>query len=173
MDKELEETLENPEPDIAAPLRLEIDNLKQALQSGAAKITGLEKALAEKADKIAGLEQELAEKEAAAAAAKEAQASVIQERNALNASLTAAVAAYLGLVKQANPGPAGEMVKGETIAAIDASLAAARELVEKVKHELGAEGQRVRVPAGAPPRALPDFSALTARDKIRYGMETG
>jgi len=63
------------------------------------------------------------------------------------------------------------MIKGETIADIDTSVKHARELVEKVRREIEAGNARVRVPAGAPPRAMPDNSALSAREKIKFAVE--
>jgi len=63
------------------------------------------------------------------------------------------------------------MIKGETIEAINESVKSAKALVERVKQEMRAENARVRVPAGAPQRTLPDLSALSAREKIKYAME--
>ena len=42
--------------------------------------------------------------------------------------------------------------------------------MSKVRQEVGAENARVRVPAGAPQRTSADLSALSAREKIRFGM---
>lgn len=137
-------------------VELENENLKRELQAREVKISGLEKSLAEKDSEIAAGKKTLEE------------AKQVMVETAVD--LSQAVAAYKELAGQANPGLVKEMIKGETIMEVNASLKSAKELVEKVKQEVGAETARVRVPAGAPPRAAPDLSVLTAREKIRWGV---
>jgi hypothetical protein len=62
------------------------------------------------------------------------------------------------------------MVSGETVAALDQSLAQAKSLVSRVKQGLEAEIKLARVPAGAPPRLPPDLSSLSSREKIQYSI---
>jgi hypothetical protein len=151
--EQLQNTPENEKPEqVTARLQLE-------LKAGAEKITGLERTLAEKDRELAALRQ----------TADEAK----QANNRLYSELSKAVAAYKEMVGQANPGPVAEMLKGDTIAGINESLISARALVAKVRQDIGAETARVSVPAGAPMRTAPDLSALTAREKIKYGIEGG
>jgi chromosome segregation ATPase len=124
-------------------------------------------------EKIAGLERTLAEKDYELAALRQSEDQAKQSSDRISAKLTKAVAAYKELVGQANPGPVAEMLKGDTIAGINESLKSARALVAKVRQDIGSETARVRVPAGAPMRTVPDLSALTAREKIKYGIEGG
>jgi hypothetical protein len=138
-------------------LKLENENLKREKASQEARIAGLEKSLADK-------DRELVT----------AQGSVIEGVHAVKeytAAFNQAVTAYRELAGQANPGLVAEMIKGETIADIDTSVKHARELVKKVRGEIEAGNARVRVPAGAPPRVLPDAGALTAREKIKLAVE--
>jgi arginine deiminase len=120
---------------------------------------------------IAGLEQKNAEKDSEIVALKQSLDTAIQNATETTEKLTAAVAAYSELVKQANPGLVAEMIKGDSIEEINESLKSAQALVEKVKKELGEESARVRIPAGAPQRTPLDLSALSTKEKIRYGME--
>lgn len=124
-------------------------------------------------EKIAGLERTLAEKDRDLVALRQTADEAKQAGVRLSGELSKAVAAYKDLVGQANPGPVADMLKGDTIAGINESLKSARALVEKVRQDIGAETARVRVPAGAPMRTVPDLSALTAREKIKYSIEGG
>jgi hypothetical protein len=133
--------------------------LKLELEAGAEKIGGLEKTLAVQQTELAALR--LAVDDAG------------QANTRLSGELSKAVTAYKELVGQANPGTVADMLKGNTITEINESLKSARALVEKVRQDIGVETARVRVPAGAPGRTAPDLSALTAREKIKYGIEGG
>jgi hypothetical protein len=158
MENEQQQPQDTPENEIEASgqenARLELEK-----KAGEEKIAGLERTLAEKDHELAALQQ--AADEAARASAR------------LSGELSKAVAAYKELVGQANPGPVADMLKGDTIAGINESLKSARALVEKVRQDIGAETARVRVPTGAPMRTVPDLSALTAREKIKYSIEGG
>ena len=138
-------------------VKLENETLKRELHFREATIASLEQALAGRDSEIAALKQSLDE-------AKQASVEVAKE-------LSQTVAAYKELVVQANPGLVSEMIKGETIEEINESVKSAKALVERIKQEVGAENARARVPAGAPQRTLPDLSALSPREKIRYAME--
>ena len=133
----------------------------------------LQRELKSRADAIAGLEKTLVDRDTEIATIKQVAEDFKQKLDELGKALPLAVAAYRELVAQANPGLVAEMIKGETIEAINESVKSARSLVDRVKQEVGAENARVRVPAGAPQRTLPDLSALSAREKIKYAMEKG
>lgn len=122
---------------------------------------------------IAGLEQKIAEKDGEIVALKQSLDTANQDLTTKNEKLEAAVAAYTEMVKRANPSPVDEMIKGNSIDEVNESLKSAQVLVEKVKKELGVESARVRVPAGAPQRTPIDLSALSSKEKIRYGIEKG
>jgi chromosome segregation ATPase len=154
-----QEQQEDVQTNEAEALRWESDQLRYDLEAREVKIAGLEKALAEKELEMAMLQQ----------AADEAK----QASDRISGELFKTVTAYKELVGQANPVPVADMLKGVTIAEINESLKNARALVEKVRQEIGVETARVRVPAGAPMRTMPDLSSLTAREKIKYGIEGG
>ena len=59
----------------------------------------------------------------------------------------------------------------DDIEAVDASLIAARDLVGRVRTHIETEAHASRVPAGAPPRTAPDYSALSPEQKIRLGLQ--
>ena len=78
-----------------------------------------------------------------------------------------AVKKYRESLIKANPGIPEELLKGESITDLDASLTQAQAIVEKIKANL--EGEAV-IPAGSPSRKGPDISELSPVDKIKYGL---
>jgi uncharacterized coiled-coil protein SlyX len=119
--------------------------------------------LAERNSRIAKLEQAMADKDSQMAAIKQSAAE-------LEDSLAQAVASYRALVVQANPGVPEELISGDSIEAIDQSVAAAQTLVAKVRKGLEAEIAGAKIPAGAPLRTPPDLSALSPQEKIQYAI---
>ena len=137
-------------------IKLENENLKRQIAAADGKILELEKTLAEKTSFLNSSRKAL----------EEAKQAFVET----SVDLSQAVSAYKNLAVQANPGLVADMVQGGTIAEIDASITHARQVVEKVKQEINAENSRTKVPAGAPPRVPNDFSALSARDKIKFAV---
>jgi len=87
----------------------------------------------------------------------------------LESRVRGAAERYRALVLQQSP-ELEELVAGETVEEIDASLERARETVSKVRGQLESEAQAGRVPVGAPPRRAPDLSGLTPGEKIEQGL---
>ncbi len=87
--------------------------------------------------------------------------------------LGATVGRYREMALAKAPEVPEELVKGETVEEIDASLAAAQALVERVKKQMEARAAAERVPTGAPARTPPDLSALSPREKIAYALSKG
>ena len=106
--------------------------------------------------RIAQLEQGSVAKDSELAAAKE--------------SLSGAVAKYRAAILASAPGVPAELVKGESIEEIDASLEQARGIVSKVRQQIEVEAEANKVPAGAPPRTPQNLSALSPAEKIAYAL---
>jgi chromosome segregation ATPase len=81
-----------------------------------------------------------------------------------------AAARYRDLAARVEPTIPADLIAGDTIEAIDASIAKARELAASVRAHIEAQAQAARVPAGAPQRSLPDVSGMTPEQKIRHGL---
>ena len=137
-------------------LKRDKEALARELKSRDATIIRLEQALAGKDSEIAALKQALDEAE--------------RKLTDLGKALSQAVASYKALVVQANPGLPQELITGDSIEAIDKSVAAAQTLVAKVRKELEAEIAGAKIPAGAPLRTPPDLSALSPQEKIQYAI---
>jgi hypothetical protein len=98
--------------------------------------------------------------------------------------LNLAVAAYRQALLNGDPSLPPELVQGETVEEVDASLAKAQGVVEFVRRRVaeanGAGGPGPiappavpRVPGGAPGRTLPDVAAMSAREKLIFGTSRG
>ena len=92
------------------------------------------------------------------------------EVDALHHQLTSATARYREVLLTAAPEVPAELVTGATPEEVEASLAQARGMVERIRSNLEAQLAEQRVPTGAPIRSAPDLSALSARDKIAYAL---
>ncbi len=119
-----------------------------------------ERRIGELESTLAQLQQQMAERE------QEAQGEVA----ALKEQLSGAAAKYRALILATTPEMPEELVRGETPEEVEASFAAAREMVEKVKRQLEAQAEAERVPTGAPARTPPDLGALSPQEKIAYAL---
>ena len=159
------------------------DELGQSEASGAraAELKGLvarkERELAARDTRISELElsesslrQVVTDKDSETATLKQAMAESNDNLNKLNERLSQAAASYKALVIQSNPDVPEELVTGDSIEAINNSLASAKELVSKVRKSMETEISLARVPAGAPERTAPDLSSLSPREKIQYAI---
>lgn len=137
-------------------LRAQKETLISELATKDTRVTELEMAVSEKDSEIAVLKQTVVDDNG--------------KFEALNESLSQAVAAYKTLVVKANPGVIEELITGNTITEINQSLENAKSLISKVRGGIEQEIASGKVPAGAPQRTLPDLSALSSREKIQYAI---
>ncbi len=115
-----------------------------------------------------------AELAAASDAAAAFEADITSMRSMLDQADKRAIAGaarYRDLAVRSEPALPPDMITGDTIEAVDAALAAARELTGRVRSHIEEQTQAARIPAGAPNRRrAPDVSAMTPEQKIRYGL---
>jgi hypothetical protein len=90
----------------------------------------------------------------------------------LEADLEKATSGYRQMLISNNPDILPELIGGESIEALDSSLATGRELTEKVKKQLEKQMAAERIPGGAPARTPLDTSNLSSHEKIVYGLGT-
>mgnify|MGYP001567121576 CR=1 FL=1 len=88
----------------------------------------------------------------------------------LRGRLAEAVGRYRALVIAQTPEVPEELVQGESIEEVDASLVAARGMVVRIQSHLSQQARSIRVPLGAPLRSVPDLSLLSPREKIAHGL---
>lgn len=87
-----------------------------------------------------------------------------------NNSLSRAVASYRSMVVRSSPLVMEELISGDSIEDIDASLEKAKAMVARVRQGMVEEAGRLKVPAGAPQRTSIDLSALSPREKIQFAI---
>ena len=92
------------------------------------------------------------------------------ELTVVKESLSGAVAKYRAALLATAPEIPAELIKGESIDQIDASLEQARGIVSKVRQQLESEAEANKVPTGAPERTPQDLSALSPAEKIAYAL---
>ena len=122
-------------------------------------------------DRIASLEASLAAKTAELEEAKKTLDAQAIDIDILQKSGAEAVKAYRKLAASSNPLFSEDVLAGDTIADVDAAMARVLDLAGKVRSHIEAEIKSVNVPAGAPERSGPDLSSLSAREKIKMGLE--
>ena len=86
----------------------------------------------------------------------------------------AAVARYREAVLAAEPALPPELVGGESLEEVDASVEAARRAVAQIRERLTQESEEEAArgfPAGAPGRLGPGTDAMSSSDKIAFGLE--
>ena len=137
--------------------------LKAQLDEEQKAKSALEEAMAEKDAKLAELETALSEAKQGSEASTAELASAKEARNQ-------AVSKYLGMAKASNPQVPQDMISGETIAEIDASVEKGKGLVASVKKTLESETAAAKVPAGAPTRGE-STEGMTNKELIAAGIK--
>jgi len=163
--------MENETPETLEAIKAQLEEEKEAKAAA-------EAALAEKDTRIAELQ---AEGEALRAEQSNLQTSLSEAKTGSEAAAAEftqvkeahgqAVAKYLDAVRAANPAIPQDIITGDTIEDIDASLAKATTIAESVRANLEAQAKEAKVPAGAPPRGEISLEGLTPREKIAAGIQ--
>lgn len=81
------------------------------------------------------------------------------------------VECYREAILAREPDLPADLLSGDTIEAVEASLAQARQTVARVRQHLEQQAQTLKVPNGAPARSSPQAGDLSAAEKIRFGMQ--
>ena len=147
------ETPETQETQNTAPAPEDLETIAAQLEEGKKAKAAAQAALAEKDARIAELE---------ATAAELGQVKEARDQ---------AVAKYLDAVRVANPAIPRDIIAGETIEEIDASVEKARAIADAVRANLEAQAKEARVPAGAPTRGTISLEGLSPREKIAAGIQ--
>jgi vacuolar-type H+-ATPase subunit I/STV1 len=162
--KETQETPETPENSNEVSTPEDLEAIKAQLEEEKKAKAAAEATLAEKDTRIAALEAELSEANQGSEAAA-AELTQVKEAHGQ------AISKYLDAVRLANPTIPQDIITGDTIEDIDASLAKATTIAESVKANLEAQAKEAKVPAGAPPRTEISVEGLSPREKIAAGIQ--
>ncbi|MBI2867840.1 MAG: hypothetical protein HYX97_05850 [Chloroflexi bacterium] len=93
-----------------------------------------------------------------------------QTVTALREQLARAVASYRAAALAVAPDLPADVVRGDTIEEVEASLGVAREVVAQVRRQVQAQALGERVPGGAPARGASPITHLTPAQKIAQGL---
>jgi len=159
--KETQETPENSN-EVSTPEDLEVINAQ--LEEEKKAKAAAEASLTEKDARIAELETSLSE-------AQQGSEAAVAEIAQVKESYGQAVSKYLDAVRLANSTIPQDIITGDTIEEIDASLAKATTIAESVKASLEAQAREAKVPAGAPTRGEISLEGLSPREKIAVGIQ--
>ena len=162
---ENEEIQETQETQNTAPETEDMEAIKAQLEEERQAKAAAETALADKDTRIAALEAELSE-------VKQGSEAVTAELAQVKEAHSQAISKYLDAVRLANPTIPQDIIAGDTIEDIDASLARATTIAESVKASLEAQAKEAKVPAGAPPRTEISLEGLSPREKIAAGIQS-
>ncbi len=136
------------------------------------KVTELENFLSERDKEITelrkNLDQAKAEHEGKAEEAHKSMEDWMHKANETNEAMGRLLTAYGASMMQARRDMREEMVTGSTLEELQESLNKAKVLVQKIREK--APQTTTTVPAGAPVRMGPDFSAMSPREKIVHGL---
>jgi len=166
MPEETEETQELQETTNGVSTPEDLEAIKAQLEEEKEAKAAVEASLAEKDARIVELEGQLSE----------AQVNLVSVTDQLTDETKAhaqAISKYLDAVRLANSTIPQDIIAGDTIEDIDASLAKAQTIAGAVKANLEARDKEAKVPAGAPTRGEISLEGLTPREKIAAGIQQG
>jgi len=149
----------------------ELETVKAQLEQAEVARDEANKAKTTLEEAMAGKDARLAELETALSEAKQGSEASTAELAAVKEARDQAVSKYLGMAKAANPQVPGDMITGETIEEIDATVEKGKGLVAAVKETLESKTAAAKVPAGAPTRGAISLEGMSPKDKIAAGIQ--
>jgi len=147
-----------------APTPMDLQIIRAELDEEKKAKAAIEAVLTDKGKRITELEASLN-------VVSQASEAAAAELGHTKEAYTKAVGKYLDAVKAANPTIPGDIIAGQTIEDIDASVAKALSIATAVKATLEAQAKETRVPAGAPTRGGISLEGLSPREKIAAGIQ--
>ena len=139
-----------------------------------------QEAVVETAEPVAGVDEDQPEEQPAESATADLEAELAEARatldqrdtemEALRHQLASATAHYREALLASAPEVPAELVTGATPEEVEASLAQAKGMVERIRSHIEAQLAEQRVPTGAPIRSAQDLSALSPTEKIAHAL---
>jgi len=148
----------------------ELETAGQELEQAQQENKALLQRIVAKDSDIGRLEKELAERNLELETVKLTVTNAEKKLEEGEKILAQAIAGYKSVITEVNPEIPPELVTGDTIDAVNQSVANAMALVDRIKQGIEEDNSKTRVPLGAPQRSPLDVSALSAREKIQYAI---
>jgi chromosome segregation ATPase len=174
MENENEQTKEPQKPE-GSPEQAQVNpdgaSTPEDLNAIKAQLEDEKKAKAAAEAALASMNARITELQATVSVVTQAGETAAGELAQAKEAYTKATAKYLGMVKTANPTIPGDIIAGQTIEDIDASLAKAQSIATAITANLAAQAKEAKVPAGAPTRGEISTEGLSPREKIAAGIQ--
>jgi len=175
MENETEETQETQNtqgtPETLEAIKAQLEEEKRAKAAAEAALAEKDARIAELQAEGEALRAERSNLQASLSEAKQGSEAAVAELSQVKETNTQAIAKYLDAVRLANTTIPQDIIAGDTIEAIDASLAKATTIANAVKANLEAQAKEAKVPAGAPTRGEISLEGLSPREKIAAGIQ--
>ena len=159
-----------PDGEELAALQEQLAGARAELERLQAEAANAEARAQHAAVETIGLRDELQAAHDAAASATSGAETLRSQLEDASQRERAAAERYRDLVVRTEPALTAELIAGDSIDAVEASVEAARTMVGRIRTHIETQAHAGRVPAGAPPRSGPDLSVLSPEQKIRYGL---
>jgi hypothetical protein len=157
----------------ARPDGEELAAMQEQLAEARAEVERLQREAANAVAEAAFLRDDVRMSNEAVSAANAEATGLREELDAAARRAQAAAERYRDLVVRTEPALPSDLIAGADADAIDASVTAARAVLQRVREGMARHYDVPPVPAGAPARSSPDLSALTPEQKIRHGLGAG
>jgi chromosome segregation ATPase len=170
------ETQENQENQNQAPTAeavgeaLSLDQIKAQLEEERQAKTYAEEEMQRMETTLAVAQSRIAELESALSEAKQGSEAALAETARLKDAEAATVAKYREALLAAHPDIPQDLIQGDSISDLYASVEKAKATVEAVKATMQAEAAATKVPAGAPTRGAISTEGMSPREKIAAGI---
>jgi multidrug resistance efflux pump len=165
------EELENEQPENGddTPTNNELADIKAQLEGERATLAAAQASLTEAQATLTEKDGTIATLEANIATLQQGFDDNVAALGQLQEANTTAIGKYLAAVRGANTALPADVITGDTIEAIDASVGQAQAIADAVRTSLADEAKKGKVPAGAPTRVV-NLDGLTAKEKIALGL---
>jgi len=170
MEEEKKDTIEQADAN-GAPTAEDLAAIKAQLEAETQAKAELEASIAGKDTRIGELESELSEAKSESEAKQADLEAKVSELAQFSDVMVTAVDKYREALITAHPEVPQDLIQGDSIEALFASVEKGQGVVSQVKANLEAETVATRVPAGAPVSTGPNLEGLSAREKIAAGVK--
>ena len=135
-----------------------------------AQLADEKQAMAELDQTLTAANARIAELESALSEAKQGSEAALAETARLKDAEAATVAKYREALLAAHPDIPQDLIQGDSISDLFASVEKGKATVEAVRKSLQSEAAATKVPAGAPTRGAISIEGMSPREKIAAGI---
>jgi len=158
-------------PETPEVIKAELGEEKRAEAAAEATLADKAKRIVELQAEGEALRAEQSNLLASLSEVKRASEAAVAELSQIKEAHAKAVSKYLEAARALNSTIPKDVIAGQTIEEIDASVEKAKAIADAVKANLEAQAKEAKVPAGAPTRGEISLEGLSPREKIAAGIQ--